>query len=144
MGLIAAMPLLAPISVARRLGLGARRYCLSVGCELGLELVQRLAKLGTRLVVQLALLTDLGRQIRIRDVHKFVDTLLKPAALLDGQVVEITARSREDGNDLSFHRQRVVLSLLQHLGEPPATIELRLRGLVQIAAELREGRQFPE
>jgi hypothetical protein len=39
-------------------------------------------------------------------------------------------------------RQRRILALLQNLHQALAAIELRLRRLVEIGAELREGRQF--
>ena len=45
-------------------------------------------------------------------------------------------------DDLLLDRQRLVLRLLQDLDQPAAAIELRLRGFVEVAAELRERRQL--
>src|SRR4051812_18380988 len=56
--------------------------------------------------------------------------------------VEITVRARVDDRDLPFDGERLVLRLLQNLDEPGAAVELRLRRLVEIAAELRKGREL--
>src|SRR5262245_62541615 len=56
--------------------------------------------------------------------------------------VEIAVRTRENDRDLFLDRQRFVLWLLENLNQACAARELRLRGLVQVAAELRERRQL--
>ena len=45
-------------------------------------------------------------------------------------------------HDLLRHRQRLVLRLLQDLDQARAAIELLLRRLVEVGAELRERRQL--
>ena len=45
-------------------------------------------------------------------------------------------------SDLLFDRQRLILRLLQDFDQVLAAIQLRLRSLIEIGAELREGRQF--
>ena len=62
--------------------------------------------------------------------------------LLHRQVVQEAAGAGKDDQNLLGERQRRELILLQHFDQALAAIELRLRGLVEIAAELREGRQF--
>ena len=52
--------------------------------------------------------------------------------------IEVSVGARVDDGDLLFHRQRLILRLLENFDEPLAAMELRLRRLVQIAAELRE------
>src|SRR5438105_169826 len=54
------------------------------------------------------------------------------------QVVGEAVRHRPDGDDLLFHRHRLVLRLLQELDRSGSSGELLLRRLVQLRAELRE------
>ena len=45
-------------------------------------------------------------------------------------------------DDLLLDRHRHVLALLEELDQALAAVELRLRGLVEVGAELGEGRQL--
>ena len=71
-----------------------------------------------------------------------VERLFEVPHLIDRQIVEHAAGSGEDGDDLLRERQGRELRLLQQFHQALAAIELLLRGLVEIAAELRECRQF--
>src|SRR5918994_7510823 len=68
--------------------------------------------------------------------------LLEPAALVQGQLVEIAVDAREYHRDLLFRLQRRELRLLQEFGQARAAIEQALRGGVEVGAELREGSHF--
>src|SRR5271157_2597576 len=85
---------------------------------------------------------DFLPQPAVRVVHEPVEFLLELPALVQRQIVQVTVGSGEDNRNLLFHRQRLVLALLENLHHVPAAVELRQRGLVQIGAELREGRQL--
>ncbi len=56
--------------------------------------------------------------------------------------VKKSVGSGKNNQDLLGEWQRRELVLLEHLDQPLATIELRLSGLIQIAAELRERGEF--
>ena len=56
-------------------------------------------------------------------------------------VVQLAAGRRDQDRDLLLDRQRHVLRLLDDLGQLLAAVELVAGGLVQVAGELREGRQ---
>ena len=64
------------------------------------------------------------------------------AALLDRQIVQVALGAGEDDQDLLFDRQRLILALLQNFHQALAAVELLLRSLVEIGAELRERRQL--
>src|SRR6185312_13832908 len=66
----------------------------------------------------------------------------KLADLIHGHVIEEAVGSGEDDQNLFIERQRLVLVLLQDFHQTAAAIQLILRGLVEIGAELREGSQF--
>src|SRR5438477_1806255 len=57
---------------------------------------------------------------------------------IDVQVIEKSLRAGEDRRDLQTDAHRLILALLQNLNETPAAIELILRDLVEVGAELRE------
>ena len=48
----------------------------------------------------------------------------------------------ENDRHLLFDRQRLILRLLQNFDQALTAIQLRLRSLIEIGTELREGRQF--
>ena len=75
-------------------------------------------------------------------LHELIEPGLQLADLADGDTVEVAVDRREDAQDLLFDLERLILRLLQDLDEALAAIELRLRPFVEIAAELREGRQL--
>jgi len=70
-----------------------------------------------------------------------VEELLERPHLLDRQVVHEALAAGEDDGDLPLDGQRRVLSLLEQLHHALAAGKLLLRGLVEVRAELREGRQ---
>ena len=57
-------------------------------------------------------------------------------------IVEVTVAAGEDDRHLLFNRHRRVLPLLQHFNPALAAIELLLRRLIQVGAELRERRKL--
>ena len=61
---------------------------------------------------------------------------------LDRHGVEVAVGRREDDRDLLLDRERLILRLLQDLDQPLAAVELLLRRLVEVAAELRERREL--
>jgi hypothetical protein len=56
----------------------------------------------------------------------------KPADVLDRYGVEVTARTKEDRDDLLLDRQRVILRLLEQFHQPRTALQLRLGGGVQV------------
>ena len=98
--------------------------------------------LGFEIVVQNLLFHDRVEQARVRGVYILVESFFEFANLLDWQIVEDAAGSGKDDQNLLGERQRRELALLQQFDQALAAIELLLRGLVEIAAELGEGRQF--
>ncbi len=82
------------------------------------------------------------RMAGLRIFEEFVEFGLERPAVFHRQIVEQTLGRREDDRDLLFDRQRRILRLLQNLDQPLTAIQLRLRRLIEIGAELREGRQF--
>ena len=71
-------------------------------------------------------------------VEECIEPALVAADLVNGTPVERSTGGRIQDRDLFFDRQRLVLTLLQHFDEPLAPIELRSRGPVEIAPELRD------
>src|SRR6266705_3658286 len=119
------------------------RCCLALRQKLSLEFIQDLANLAAQGIVQLLLLSDLLPQSRIGGVQEVVEPLLERPAVFDGEAVQITVRPGENNNHLFLHRPRLVLVLLQNLGQAAPAAELRLRGLVQVlTAKLRKGREL--
>ena len=79
---------------------------------------------------------------RSRSIDVLVQALLELAQLIDLHVVEQALRAGVDDQNLLGERQRLVLSLLQDFRQALAAGQLLLRGFIEIAAELRERRQF--
>src|SRR5207245_1711822 len=79
---------------------------------------------------------------RIRRIHVLVQLALKVAHLIHRKIVEKASSAGEDDQNLLRERQWRELILLQKFDQALSTIQLRLRGLIEIAAELRECRQF--
>ncbi len=59
-------------------------------------------------------------------------------------IIQKAVGARINDQNLLGERQWRKLFLLEYLDQPLSTIELGLRGFVEIAAELRESRQFAE
>jgi hypothetical protein len=74
-------------------------------------------------------------------LEEAVKLALERPEILDSHGIEVAVGAREDDRDLPLDAERFVLGLLENLDEPGASRELRLRGLVEVAAELRERRE---
>src|SRR6185437_8389004 len=111
------------------------------GKEVGFVLIQRIANALLQLIVQRLLGGDVVQQPGLRRVQILIKPVLKGANVRDLHVVEEALRPGVENNDLLFRRERMELRLLQQLRQTLSAIQLRLRGLVQITAELREGGQ---
>src|SRR6185436_10770499 len=100
--------------------------------ESGLQLLAELA-------LQVLLLGDRLHHWRLAAREPGQELLLVAAAFGDRQRVEEAVRRREDHRDLLLDRQRLVLVLLQDLGHALAAVQERLRRLVEVRGEHREG-----
>src|SRR6185503_14713909 len=100
--------------------------------ERGLQLLAELA-------LQVLLLGDRLHQWRLAAREPGQELLLVAAAFGDRQRVEEAVRRREDHRDLLLDRQRLVLVLLQDLGHALVAVQERLRRLVEVRGEHREG-----
>ena len=78
----------------------------------------------------------------VRVLDEAVQLGFEAADILNREIVEVAVGAGEDDQNLLFDRQRLILVLLQNLDQAAAAVELLLRGLVEVGAELREGRQF--
>ena len=94
------------------------------------------------MIVKNLLLHHRPKNSGIRRVHVLVKLLFEIAHLLDWEVIQESASAGKNDQDLFGKRQRRELCLFQEFYQTFSAIELRLRGLVQIAAKLRECRQF--
>src|SRR6185295_6277511 len=91
-----------------------------------------------QLVVELLLLRDAPEEIRVARLDEPVQLHLEGPDVEQVDVVEIAVGAGKNDRDLALDRERLELRLLQDLDQPGTAGELRLRGLVQVAAELRE------
>src|SRR4029450_13400730 len=116
-----------------RLGMGSRRPLRELLGEVGQERLQ----LVVRLLDDLALVAD-RRQHRAFGAQRVEHVTLEIADAVDRQVVEEAAGARVDRRDLLFDRHRLVLALLQELGQPLATRQQALGRGVEGGGELGE------
>src|SRR5260370_23421987 len=79
----------------------------------------------------------------MRRVHEAVQLCFEWTALLHFEIVEQSAGTRVNNENLSFDRRGLILALLQHFHQPLSTAELRLGGLVELGTEERKGRELP-
>src|SRR6185437_8059181 len=112
-----------------------------VGGEAGFEFLDGRGHLGFEIVTQRLLGADLIEDGGVAVFEEAVEFLLELTATLDWDVIEETLGSGEDDRNLLFERQGLVLVLFENRGEVLAAIELLLRSLVEIGAELGEGRE---
>src|SRR5688500_7204987 len=126
-----------PVSLRRR----SRGRCASRQ-ELLVELLQRSLECPLRLIVERLLLGDAGEHGRMAGFDEAVEILLVAAQLFDRHRIEEAPGRGVDDRHLTLDGDWLILRLLQDLDETAAAIELRLRGLVEVAAELRERGQF--
>src|SRR4029453_8872331 len=105
------------------------------------EFLHQVVQLRLHVVVDLLLVDQLPQQRGVAVVDELVQLNLEAANRGDLDLVEVAVDGREDDQDLLLDRQRLILRLLQDLDQALAAIELCLRRLVEIAAEMRECRQ---
>src|ERR1051325_9870599 len=122
-----------------RLRLGGRRLS---GGEVRRKLLHYRVELALQLIVEGLFLGDSGEQLRRARFDELVELALERAHVRDGDVVQIAVGAGIDHRHLALDRQRLVLRLLENFDQPRAAVELRLRRLVEIAAELRDRRQL--
>src|SRR4026209_739222 len=75
-------------------------------------------------------------------IEERVQELLEGADLIYREIVQQALRSREDDHDLLLDGERRVLALLKDLNHALTAGELVQRGLVEVGAELGEGRKL--
>ncbi len=107
--------------------------------EVGLVLVESVADAFPEVVVESFLCGDVVEQSGLAGVEVPVQAIFKGVDVFDLDVIQEALGSGEKNYDLLFRRERMELGLLEQFGEALSAIELVLRGLVEIAAELREG-----
>ena len=93
-------------------------------------------------VVQRLLLLDRREQIRLLALEKAHESGLPFPDPRDRDLVEKSLRAGVDHGHLLGERHRLVLVLLEQLGQPRAALELVSRLGVEVRRELGEGRQL--
>src|SRR5262249_51920704 len=93
-------------------------------------------------VVQDLLLLNGRENSRVTRLEEAVQAFFVPAQLFDRHRIQIAVRGREDNRNLLLDSQRLILRLFQNFNETLATVELLLRRLIEVAAELRECREL--
>ncbi len=101
-----------------------------------------LAHLSLQVVIENLFLHDRAQQAGIGGIRKLVKLSLKIAHLVHWKIIKGPTRARKDDQNLLREWQRRELLLLEYFDQPLSTIKLRLRGFVEIAAELRKCREF--
>src|ERR1700739_4586663 len=113
-----------------------------LGKEVQLVFRQRTLDAVAQVVVQRLLGHNVIQQSRLCRIEVGVKPNLEGVDLLHLQVIEKAIRSGEDDDDLLLGRKRRELRLFQNFCKPLTPVELILRDLVQIAAELRKRSQL--
>src|SRR5438552_8524022 len=120
-----------------------RRRSLSLGIRVGLlELLDHRLRLRFDLLVELHLLGDRVGELAVLGLHEAEEVALEVLHLRRRDVVEVATRDRVDDHDLLHEGQRLVLRLLHHFDGLLAAPQLLLRRLVEVGAELGEGREL--
>src|SRR5205809_171687 len=112
------------------------------GHELRLCVVHGLREALAQRVRDLLLVADLGEDPGTLALEPTVEVRLEVRDRVHRQVVEQSLGPREDDGNLLLAGHRPVLALLQDLDHALAARELHLGRTVEVAAELREGRQL--
>src|SRR5215471_4982060 len=107
--------------------------------ERGIELPAGLLAVLFLVDVEGLALAHLLQDVGPVGVEEGVELDLVAAQRLDRVLVDEAADAGEEEDDLLLHGNWRVLRLLQELDHALAALELELRGLVEIAGELREG-----
>src|SRR6266446_7306237 len=118
------------------------RHRLPLCHELLLRFLDHAGELRLQLIVKDLLLHHRPKNSGMRRIHVLVQFLFEIAHLLDWEVIKESASTGKNDEDLLGKRQRRELCLFQEFYQTFSAIELRLRGLVKIAAKLCECRQF--
>src|SRR5690554_2046089 len=108
-------------------------------CCLGparLEVANRFLQLGLDLIGEHPAILDRLRDIRTLRGHVLEEVPLEIPHPVHRHIVEIPARARVDDHNLVGHGHRLVLRLLEDLGQAHASLKLLLRRLVKVGAEL--------
>src|SRR5688572_28249114 len=112
------------------------------GGELLAEVLERRFDACLELVVDDLPVGDAAQHGGVAGLEETIELLFVAAHVFDGDAVEEALGRGVDDHHLLLDGKRLILRLLQDLHQPAAAIELRLRGLVEVAAELRERRQL--
>src|SRR5205809_1015607 len=112
------------------------------GHELRHRVVHGLREALAQRVRDLLLVADLGEDPGTLALEPTVEVRLEVRDRVHRQVVEQSLGPREDDGNLLLDGHRPVLALLQDLDHALAARELHLGRTVEVAAELREGRQL--
>src|SRR5579864_4509835 len=118
------------------------RYRFPLRCELLFCFLNQVLQLRFQLIVENLLFHDRPQNSGIGRIDVLVQLFFELTHLVDRHVIEESAGARHDDQDLLRERQRRELVLLQQFDQALTAIQLRLRGFVEVAAELRECRQL--
>src|SRR5216117_1149085 len=119
-----------------------RRLDALGGHELRLRVVHGLREALAQRVRDLVLLADLRQDPGVLALERAVEVRLEVPDRVRRQIVEQPLRAREDDRDLLLDGHRPVLALLQDLDHALTARELDLGRTIEVAPELREGRQL--
>lgn len=106
--------------------------------KLGLERLDSGIQLGLGLVGELLLGLDALNDGRLRRMQVLDELATEANNIGNRDIVEVAVTASIDGDSLIVEGHRDVTTLLQKLGHVSAAVQLILRRLVEVAAELRE------
>src|SRR5689334_9841318 len=111
---------------------------------LPLELGDGRAQVRLDLCAHLLLAVEGLADVRLPLAHEAEEVGLPPLHRAAVDVVEIALDAGEEAHDLVGGAQRLILGLLEQLDHAITSVELALRGLVELGPELGEGLQLSE
>src|ERR1017187_7575043 len=126
--------------ISIKLGMRLCRWVLRH--EARLELFDNGLYLGGEVRVQDLLSADFVEHAAVRVIHEAVQLGFELTADMHWQIVQVALGAGPDNHDLLFDGQGLILVLFEDLDEVLAAIELLLRRLVEVAAELGKRGQF--
>src|ERR1017187_3650421 len=126
--------------ISIKLGMRLCRWVLRH--EARLELFDNGLYLGGEVRVQDLLSADFVEHAAVRVIHEAVQLGFELTADIHWQIVQVALGAGPDNHDLLFDGQGLILVLFEDLDEVLAAIELLLRRLVEVAAELGKRGQF--
>src|SRR5437588_4209428 len=121
-------------------GIGSGRFSRR---ELLVEFLEGRVDVGLQGIIDLPFLRQRLERAGMADVEEPVQLRFIRAGVARGHLIEKAVGARINNEHLLFHGQRLILRLLQNFHEPCAAVQLRLCRRVEVAAELRKGRQLP-